>query len=132
MASRIKFPPTIPFSLLFMMSLKLENLWNFNKMHSWFSQFITKARKATYSTFISQCGFSYGVPHKYSLQEVARRVDSKNVIPHSGPYSYYHLVKGLRAGWFCLAGWTRPVGRRLPTPVLHAIAELNSFSMHCC
>jgi len=25
--------PTIPFSLLFMMSLKLANLWNFNKIY---------------------------------------------------------------------------------------------------
>jgi len=30
MPGRINFPPTIPFFLQFMMSLKLANVWNFN------------------------------------------------------------------------------------------------------
>jgi len=34
MAGRTNFPSTIPFFLLFMMSLKLGNLWNFNQIHS--------------------------------------------------------------------------------------------------
>jgi len=32
MAGRTNFPPTIPFPLLFMMLLKLGNLWNFNQI----------------------------------------------------------------------------------------------------
>jgi len=34
MAGRTNFPSTISFFLLFMMSLKLGNLWNFNQTHS--------------------------------------------------------------------------------------------------
>jgi len=34
MAGRINFPPIIPFYLQFMMSLKLANLWNFNKINA--------------------------------------------------------------------------------------------------
>jgi len=42
MAGRTNFPPVISFSLLLMMFLKLGNLWNFNQIHSLFSQFITE------------------------------------------------------------------------------------------
>jgi len=58
MTGRTNFPPTIPFSLLFVMSLKLGNLWNFNQIHSSFSQFITKAQNTKYNTSVAQCGFS--------------------------------------------------------------------------
>jgi len=34
MWSRFNFPPTIPFHLLFMMLLKLGNVWNFNQINS--------------------------------------------------------------------------------------------------
>jgi len=57
MPGRTDFPPTIPVPLLFMM-LKLGNLLNFNQIYSWFSQFITKTKNITYSTFTAQCGFS--------------------------------------------------------------------------
>jgi len=33
-AGRNNFPPTTPFPLLFMMLLKLGNLWNFNQINS--------------------------------------------------------------------------------------------------
>jgi len=57
MPGRTDFPPTIPVPLLFML-LKLGNLLNFNQIYSWFSQFITKTKNITYSTFTAQCGFS--------------------------------------------------------------------------
>jgi len=51
-------PSTIPFPLLFMMLIKLGNLWNFNQINPWFSQFMMKAQKTTHSTFIAQCYLS--------------------------------------------------------------------------
>jgi len=58
MTVRTNFPTAIPFPLLFMMLLKLGNLWNYrNQINSWFSQSIKKTQNMTYSTFIAQCGF---------------------------------------------------------------------------
>jgi len=56
------------------MSVKLENLWHFNELHS-FSQFTTKAQNTTYSAFIAEFGFSL-VPCMYSIQEVAKKAES--------------------------------------------------------
>ena len=97
MAGRTNFPPTIPLPLLL---LNLGNLWNFNQINSWFSQFVTKVQNATehiYSTTRKEGRFI-----KYNTTRLAI-------------YSYYNLVKGLRAGWFCFAG------RRLPTPVFYCV-----------
>ena len=55
MVGRTNFPPTIPFLLLL---LNLGNLWNFNQINYWFSQFITKPKNVTYSTFIVPCRLS--------------------------------------------------------------------------
>ena len=52
LAGSTNFPPIIPFPSLFMMS-KLANLWNYDKINSWFPQFITEAQNTTYSTFIA-------------------------------------------------------------------------------
>jgi len=49
-ASRINFPPTIPFPLL---SWCCWNLWIYGILIR-----LTKAQNATYSTFIAQCGCS--------------------------------------------------------------------------
>jgi len=76
MAGRTNFPPTIRTTLLHMILLKLGTLWKFNQTTSWFSQFITKTPKKTYSTFIAQCDFSWVVPHKYAMHEIARRAGS--------------------------------------------------------
>ena len=43
MAGRTNLPQIISFPLLFML-IKLGNLWNFNQIHSWFSQFVTKPK----------------------------------------------------------------------------------------
>ena len=40
-------PPTILFPSLFMMLLKLANLWNFNQINSWFSQFTMEVQNTT-------------------------------------------------------------------------------------
>ena len=46
---------------------------------------------------------------------------------------FLQFVKGLRAGWYCLSGRIRPVGRRLPTPGIRNTGHckiLSSGSFH--
>jgi len=47
----------------------------------------------TYSAFIAEFGFSYAIPHKCAIHEVARRADAYNIIPLGGPYSEYSYVQ---------------------------------------
>ena len=73
LAGRTNFPPTIPFSLLYKMSVKLGNLLNFNEIHSWFSQFITKAQNTTYNTMGAGRGGG-GFPSPWILKISAKKI----------------------------------------------------------
>jgi len=50
-----------------------------------------------------------------SLQEVAKREDSWNIIPLGWPCSFYNLWRGCEPVWFCLAVGIWPASCRLPT-----------------
>ena len=64
---------------------------------------------------------SFSYYKKYIIQEVARRADSWNMIPLGGHAVILQFVKGLRAGWFCLATQIWPAGRRLLTSGIHLL-----------
>jgi len=118
MAGRTNFPPTIPFPLLL---LNLGNLWNFNQINSWFS--VCNGSPKCFIEYICSTVRKEGRFIKYNTTRLAI-------------YSNYNLVKGLRVGWFCLAGRIRPAGRRLPTPArdhhcLTCSGETNILCSKC-
>jgi len=112
MVGRTNFPSTILFPLLL---LDLGNLWNCNQIKSWFSQFITTAENVTNTVRFLICSSSEVFNTRFCKEGRSIKYKTTN-----GPYSFYNLVKEQWARLFCLAGWIRPTGRRLPTPGLYS------------
>jgi len=102
LAGRTNFPPTIPFSLPYKMSVKLGNLLNFNEIHSQFSQFVTKAQNTTYNTMGAGRGGG-GFPSPWILKISAKKVvflvsSGKKISPllaspwkNFGKFPWWHL-----------------------------------------
>jgi len=79
-----------PKNLYSLLLVNLGNSWIFNQINTWFSQFVMKAQKCD-------------TEHIYRTMRKEGRSIKYNTI-RLAIYSYYNLVKGLWARWFCFAG----------------------------